>query len=208
MTTLLRCVIITLIGDRFMNYLESHLSKDEKIVARTRKSAFIFMRDVLLAALLVGVALGIQFGFKIDMNVMRWVYIAIILVVLLAVADTTVKYASTLLAVSNKRFMFKEDIITIKVFDAQLRNVDCVEVEYRTPLRRALNVGDITVRTRSSVHTFTNVARPDRFSAVLNKRAADVQDGCLSRANVTFGITKSNPPYVKCEKNECAESAR
>ena len=35
-----------------MNYLASHLPKGEKIYAKTHKSAFIFMRDVLIAVLL------------------------------------------------------------------------------------------------------------------------------------------------------------
>ena len=49
-----------------MNYLASHLPKGEKIYAKTHKSAFIFMRDVLIAVLLFGIAVGVQLGFKVD----------------------------------------------------------------------------------------------------------------------------------------------
>lgn len=48
-----------------MNYLASHLPKGEKIYAKTHKSVFIFMRDVLIAVLLFGIAVGVQLGFKV-----------------------------------------------------------------------------------------------------------------------------------------------
>ena len=55
-----------------MNYLASHLPKGEKIYAKTHKSAFIFMRDVLIAVLLFGIAVGVQLGFKVDTKIMIW----------------------------------------------------------------------------------------------------------------------------------------
>lgn len=180
-----------------MNYLASHLPKGEKLYAKTHKSAFIFMRDVLIAVVLFGIAVGIHMGVKVENRIMLWVYIACAVVVLFCVAGTSVRYASTLLIVTTHKFMYKEDIITIKVFDTQLQNIDSIEVSYRTPLRRALNVGDITVRTRNSVQTFKNLSRPDRFSAVLNKRASDVQEGRIARARVSFAIGKSPAPYVE-----------
>ncbi|MDY5658463.1 MAG: hypothetical protein SPF14_05210, partial [Eubacteriales bacterium] len=66
-----------------------------------------------------------------------------------------------------------------------------------TPLRRALNIGDLTLRTRNSVHVFTNLSRPDRFSAVLNKRASDVQEGRIAKTCISFAIGKSPAPYVE-----------
>jgi len=187
-----------------MNYLASHLPKGEKIYAKTHKSAIIFMRDVLIAILLFGIAVGVHLGFKIDTKIMLWVYIACGVVVIFCLCDSAVRYASTLLAVTTHKFMFKEDIITIKVFDTQLQNIDSIEVDYKTPLRRALNVGDITVRTRNSVHVFRNISRPDRFSAVLNKRASDVQEGRIARTRITFAIGKSPAPYV--EKKDAANA--
>lgn len=184
-----------------MNYLASHLPKGEKVYAKTHKSAFIFMRDVLIAVLLAGIALGVHFGLNVDMKIMIWVYVAVGVVVLFCVCDSAIRYASTLLVVTTHKFMFKEDIITIKVFDTQLQNIDSVEVDYKTPLRRALNVGNITIRTRNSVRTFTNIARPDRFSAVLNKRASDVQDSRKAKVRITFGIGKSPAPYVESKKD-------
>lgn len=164
-----------------MNYLASHLPKGEKIYAKTHKSVFIFMRDVLIAVLLFGIAVGVQIGFKVDTKIMIWVYIVCAVVVVFCLCDSAVRYASTLLVVTTHKFMYKEDIITIKVFDTQLQNIDSVEVDYKTPLRRALNIGDLTLRTRNSVHVFRNLSRPDRFSAVLNKRASDVQEGRIAK---------------------------
>ena len=111
-----------------MNYLASHLPKGEKIYAKTHKSAFIFMRDVLIAVLLFGIAVGVQLGFKVDTKIMIWVYIVCAVVVVFCLCDSAVRYASTLLVVTTHKFMYKEDIITIKVFDTQLQNIDSVEV--------------------------------------------------------------------------------
>lgn len=187
-----------------MNYLASHLPKGEKIYAKTHKSAFIFMRDVLIAVLLFGIAVGVQLGFKVDTKIMIWVYIVCAVVVTFCLCDSAVRYASTLLVVTTHKFMYKEDIITIKVFDTQLQNIDSVEVDYKTPLRRALNIGDLTLRTRNSVHVFTNLSRPDRFSAVLNKRASDVQEGRIAKTCISFAIGKSPAPYV--EKKDAANA--
>ena len=117
-----------------MNYLASHLPKGEKIYAKTHKSVFIFMRDVLIAVLLFGIAVGVQLGFKVDTKIMIWVYIVCAVVVVFCLCDSAVRYASTLLVVTTHKFMYKEDIITIKVFDTQLQNIDSVEVDYKTPL--------------------------------------------------------------------------
>ncbi|UKI14659.1 MAG: hypothetical protein L6V85_01085 [Clostridiales bacterium] len=150
-----------------MNYLASHLPKGEKIYAKTHKSVFIFMRDVLIAVLLFGITVGVQLGFKVDTKIMIWVYIVCAVVVVFCLCDSAVRYASTLLVVTTHKFMYKEDIITIKVFDTQLQNIDSVEVDYKTPLRRALNIGDLTLRTRNSVHVFTKPvpSRPFQRSA-------------------------------------------
>ncbi|UKI51998.1 MAG: hypothetical protein L6V79_00255 [Clostridium sp.] len=53
------------------------------------------------------------------------------------------------------------------------------------------------MRTRNSVHVFRNLSRPDRFSAVLNKRASDVQEGRIAKTCISFAIGKSPAPYVE-----------
>lgn len=182
-----------------MDYLQNHLPKGEKIIARTRKSAFIFVRELLIAVVLVGIILGLQLGLEIEQKIMYIVYGVAGLIFLLFLCNNLIKFASTLLVVTTHKFMVKEDIITIKVFDTQLTNIDGIEVEYRTPLRRALGVGNIKVNTRSSVHEYRNVARPDRFTAVLNKQCSDIGDRRANKVHVTFGIGVPKKPAFEAD---------
>lgn len=182
-----------------MDYLQNHLPKGEKIITRTRKSAFIFAREVFIAALLVGIILGLQLGAKIDQKYMYIAYGIAGFILLIFLCNNLIKFASTVLVVTTHKFMVKEDLITIKVFDTQLANIDGIEVEFRTPLRRALGVGDIKVSTRNSVHEYRNVARPDKFTAVLNKQCADIGDRRVNKVHVTFGIGVPQKPKFEAE---------
>lgn len=191
-----------------MDYLQNHLPKGEKILARTKKSAFIFMREVLIAVVLTGIILGLQLGAKIEQKYMYFAYAAAGVILLLFLCSSLVKYASTILVVTTHKFMVKEDIITIKVFDTQLSNIDGIEVEYRTPLRRALSVGNIKINTRNTVHEYTNVSHPDRFTAVLNKQCSEVADSRLRKVRITFGIGAQTQPQYEAEGEKVEVKAK
>lgn len=171
-----------------MDYFENHLPKGEEIKARTRKSLLIFMREIFIGALLAGIIVGLQLGAKISQDIMLWIYVAAGIIELLFISHSLIKYSSTVLVVTNQKFMFKEDIVTIRVFDTLLQNIDGVEIEYKTPLRRAMNVGNIIIRTKSSEHIFRNISRPDIFTAVLNKQAAALQSGRSGTVRIAFGL--------------------
>ncbi|MEG2453482.1 MAG: hypothetical protein RSB20_01305, partial [Clostridia bacterium] len=132
-----------------MNYLLSHLTANERPIAKTRKSACIFLREVLVLIILGGVIAGFFFGMKwpLASKEMYMVYGGCGLVFLVFLSLNIASFISTALLVTTHKFMYKEDIVAIKVFDTQLQNIDAIEVDYKTIFHRMFNYGHITIST-------------------------------------------------------------
>lgn len=176
-----------------MDYFSGHLTAGEKIIGRTRKSVYVMSRDLLLALVLAGAIAGLYLGLHLSVSTLRWIVLGAALLLLLTVLNSYVKIATTILVITTRRFMTKQNLVTIKVSETLLDNIDDVEVEYRGPIRRMMNVGDIVVRTKSTERKYKNIARPDIFASVLNGQAARLKDGRQGTVKVSFGVESGTP---------------
>lgn len=172
-----------------MNYLVNHLPSGEKVVATTRKSAFVFVREFFILIILGGIIAGFLYGLKWDAGKMLYVYISCGVIFLIFFINNLIKFVSTALLVSTNKFLFKKDLVSITFFQTQLQNIDGIEVKYKTPLQRLFNAGSITVLTRNAKYELKYIKKPDIFAARLNKQASNV-----AGHRITFGIGPQRMP--------------
>jgi Bacterial membrane flanked domain. len=179
-----------------MNYLLEHLPKGERPIAKTRKSLCIFIRDIFFLLVIAGGAAATYFWLHVppDNIIFLGCVGGLLLIWLCLLGANVVKFMSSALLVTTHKFMYKEDLISIKLFDSQLANIDSVEVEYKTVFHRLFNYGQLVISTHATKHTFNNIAKPDLFSARLNKQASRVADSRIRRVHVTFGVGPSSQP--------------
>lgn len=188
-----------------MDYLLKRLPKGEKVLAKTRKTPLIFLRELLFAVILGGTIAGIQIGFKISQDIMNWVYVGAAAFLMLTGLQSLIKFSSVLVVTTNK-FMYKKYVIIIKVFDTMLYNVDGVEVRYPDPVRRLLNVGHLVLRTRNSEYVIKNLARPDMFAAKLDKQAS--LRGSNNNLHISFGVAGAKAAPAAGEGQKIAGDAK
>lgn len=135
------------------SYIEQVLIKDETIVYRARISMVS-----LLPLILLGLIALPLFGLGLILWIMAWI-----------------KYATTELAITNKRVIAKSGLIQRKTIEMFLIKIESVQVEQGI-LGRIFDYGTVTI-SGTGVHSapFANIAAPLEFRKNF-MAAADMQN--------------------------------
>ncbi len=123
------------------SYIEQVLIQGEHLVYRARISVVTLMPLILL-----GLATVWIFGLELVFWVMAWI-----------------KYATTELAITNKRVIAKSGLIQRKTMEMFLNKIESVQVEQGV-LARMFDYGTVTL-AGTGVHTaaFADIAKPLEF---------------------------------------------
>jgi uncharacterized membrane protein YdbT with pleckstrin-like domain len=123
------------------SYIEQVLIQGEHLVYRARISVITLMPLILL-----GVATVWIFGLGLVFWIMAWI-----------------KYATTELAITNKRVIAKSGLIQRKTMEMFLNKIESVQVEQGV-LARMFDYGTVTI-AGTGVHTaaFADIAKPLEF---------------------------------------------
>ena len=125
-----------------MSYVDKILEPGETVRYRTTLSWTVYANGICvgLAALVAAYA-----GFKLAV---QWFYLlaaALALIALVALAFALLKRASTEIAVTDRRIIFKRGLIRRHTVEMNMQKVESVDVD-QTLLGRLFDYGDVTVR--------------------------------------------------------------
>jgi len=125
-----------------MSYVDKILEPGEAVRYRTTISWTVYANAIYvgLAALVVAYA-----GFKLAVHWLYPVSAALALIAFVALAFAHLKRASTEIAVTDRRIIFKRGLIRRHTVEMNMQKVESVDVD-QTLLGRLFDYGDVTVR--------------------------------------------------------------
>jgi len=125
-----------------MSYVDRILEPGEQVRYRTTISWTVYSNGiwVALAALVCG-----YLGFKLNLDWLYWVAVALALIALALFAHGLIIRASTEIAVTDRRIVFKRGLIRRHTVEMNMQKVESVDVD-QTLLGRLFDYGDVTVR--------------------------------------------------------------
>ena len=171
-----------------MRTLEKKYSKIERVVAKGKFSACVYLRTVFLAAILGGLTAVVWiFKDKIEGlftknepaqhltdDVMRWVLLGVGIIVLSSLLIETIRLNSKELVLTPDKVVFREGILNIRTVVIPLCEIKMVETKQNT-LERLLGFGKILiVSDAQQPYLVKNVKSPDRLSRRIMRQVADV----------------------------------
>lgn len=177
-----------------MKTLEKKYSKIERVVAKGKFSACVYLRTVLLAALLGGIVAVIWvFKDKIEGlftksepaqyltdDVMRWVLLGAGVVVLASVVIETVRLNSKELVLTPDKVVFREGILSVRSVVIPLCEIKMVETKQNF-FQRLVGVGSLLiVSDAQQPYLVKNLKSPDRLSRRIMRQAADANEAMRS----------------------------
>ncbi len=173
-----------------MKTLEKKYSKIERVVAKGKFSACVYLRSVLLAVILGGLTAVVWiFKDKIEGlftktepaqyltdDVMRWVLLGVGVVVLASLLIETICLNSKELVLTPDKVVFREGILSTRTVVIPLCEIKMVETK-QNALERLLGVGRILiVSDAQQPYLVKNVKSPDRLSRRIMRQVADVNE--------------------------------
>jgi membrane protein YdbS with pleckstrin-like domain len=148
----------------------------ETIILEERMHGAVFIVPPLIA--IVGLAVGIFFGFLPGYGMGTIGFIAVVgfmLVALLELLRTTVRYATSRLTLTNKRIVIKRGLFNRQTFEILLKQVEGIGI--KQPLvGRIFGFGTITVTGTGGAHqTFRGLRDPQEFREQVQAEIAAIQ---------------------------------
>src|SRR5262245_59009378 len=150
-----------------MGYVHDNLISDENVTYLARLHWILFLKPVLLALVLGGLA-GLLFYLSTSAeptwsNIFTLAGIASIVAALIPLITAWIARASAEFAVTNKRVILKIGFIQKKTAEMFLNKIESVGVD-QSILGRLFGYGTIVIRgTGGSLEPFDNVSKPLEF---------------------------------------------
>lgn len=173
-----------------MKTLEKKYSKIERVVAKGKFSACVYLRTVLLAVILGGLTAVVWiFKDKIEGlftktepaqyltdDVMRWVLLGAGVIVLASLLIETIRLNSKELVLTPDKVVFREGILSTCTVVIPLCEIKMVETK-QNAFERLFCVGKILiVSDAQQPYLVKNVKSPDRLSRRIMRQVADVNE--------------------------------
>ncbi len=173
-----------------MKTLEKKYSKIERVVAKGKFSACIYLRTVLLAVILGGLTAVIWvFKDKIEGlftktepaqyltdDVMRWVLLGVGVIVLASLVIETVRFNSKELVLTPDKVVFREGIFNVRSVVIPLCEIKMVETKQNF-FQRLVGVGSLLiVSDAQQPYLVKNLKSPDRLSRRIMRQVADANE--------------------------------
>ena len=173
-----------------MKTLEKKYSKIERVVAKGKFSACVYLRTVLLAVILGGLTAVIWvFKDKIEGlftktepaqyltdDVMRWVLLGVGVIVLASLVIETVRFNSKELVLTPDKVVFREGIFNVRSVVIPLCEIKMVETKQNF-FHRLVGVGSLLiVSDAQQPYLVKNLKSPDRLSRRIMRQVADANE--------------------------------
>ncbi|MDR3216697.1 MAG: PH domain-containing protein [Clostridiaceae bacterium] len=172
-----------------MRYIENRLPPQERIVAKARFSAWVFMREVLLAAVLgVGIYLAYKYA-DIDINIIYYIAAGSGGLVLLSLIQHIISRAGYELLLTEKRLAGRIGFFNLSYIDTQLAQINNLYTK-ASLLGRIFGYGKVFVTIQDKEFVYKNVVRPDAFISKVSRtitRSKASERG--EQIVVKFGLT-------------------
>lgn len=183
-----------------MKTLEKKYSKIERVVAKGKFSAWVYLRTVFLGAILGGLTAVIWiFKDKIEGlftktepsqyltdDVMRWVLLGVGVVVLFGLIVETIRLNSKELVLTPDKVVFREGVFSVRSVVIPLCEIKMVETKQNF-FGRIVGVGSILiVSDAEQPYLVKNVKSPDRLSRRIMRQAADANEAARSGGRVAL----------------------
>lgn len=183
-----------------MKTLEKKYSKIERVVAKGKFSAWVYLRTVFLGAILGGLTAVIWiFKDKIEGlftktepaqyltdDVMRWVLLGVGVVVLFGLIVETIRLNSKELVLTPDKVVFREGVFSVRSVVIPLCEIKMVETKQNF-FGRIVGVGSILiVSDAEQPYLVKNVKSPDRLSRRIMRQAADATEAARSGGRVAL----------------------
>ena len=173
-----------------MKTLEKKYSKIERVVAKGKFSACIYLRTVLLAVILGGLT-AVIWVFKdkikglftktepaqyLTDDVMRWVLLGVGVIVLASLVIETVRLNSKELVLTPDKVVFREGIFNVRSVVIPLCEIKMVETKQNF-FQRLVGVGSLLiVSDAQQPYLVKNLKSPDRLSRRIMRQVADANE--------------------------------
>lgn len=182
-----------------MKTLEKKYSKIERVVAKGKFSAWVYLCTVLLGAILGGLTAVIWiFKDKIEGlftktepaqyltdDVMRWVLLGVGVVVLFSLIVETIRLNSKELVLTPDKVVFREGVFSVRSVVIPLCEIKMVETKQNF-FGRIVGVGSILiVSDAEQPYLVKNVKSPDRLSRRIMRQAADANEAARGGGRTT-----------------------
>ena len=173
-----------------MKTLEKKYSKIERVVAKAKFSACVYLRSILIAAILGGLtAVVCIFKDKIEGlftktepaqyltdDVMRWVLLGVGGIVVLSLVLETIFLHSRELILTPDKVVFREGVLNVRSVVVPLCEIKMVETKQNF-FERLVGVGKVLiVSDAQQPYLVKNVKSPDRLSRRIMRQVADVNE--------------------------------
>ena len=159
----------------FNGFLDNQIAKvdDEFLLYRAHISWIPVALHMIPAILVAGVLSGVVWGALDNLAAGILAALAVLLLGFLSQMPYIYEIAATDIVVTNKRFLCKKGIITIKDNrGSNLSRIDDTDIDMHTVASRIFKYGDVTVQTLGGgddFYSFTNVARPRLLVQAINE---------------------------------------
>ena len=146
-----------------MGYVEKVLQPEESVVYKTTLHWFVYLQAVAWAVLTV-IAFVVSFQFEATGgSVMRWITLGFLALAVLTGGVAYIHRATTELAVTSRRIIFKTGLLKRRTFEMNRSTVESVGVE-QTVLGRLLGYGRVDLKgTGASSEQLPLIHDPLRF---------------------------------------------
>lgn len=150
-----------------MSYIDGHLMPDEMVASRKRLHWIIFWKPLVLVLSALGImALGAIF----ESQVVVYIGLAVLAIAAVWGGMVLVRYVTTEFAVTNKRLIRKEGVLSHTSRELHLSKLESVQVE-QTLIGRMLGFGTMIVSGTGGLHhEFELIPHPLRFREVVQQQ--------------------------------------
>ncbi len=173
-----------------MSYIESNLIPQEAIVYQTRLHWIVMLRHVLLGALLFAMG-GALLSFYLlnqqrfadtSRHLMQGGVAALFAGGVVAILAGAVRRSATEMAVTTRRVVVKQGLLSRRTIELLLNKVEAIEVSEPT-IGRMLGYGSITViGTGGTSEPFHKIAHPLKFRSAVQQQLEKLSPGPMRSA--------------------------
>ncbi len=157
-----------------MPFSRQLLNDDEEVAVDLHPHWLFFAKAVawLVGALILGIV-----SLSLDIEVLRWIALAAIVVTALMVGHRYLQWISTNFVVTNDRVIFRSGVVTKRGIEIPLERVNTVHF-HQGVFERMTGTGDLLIESggEDGQQRFTDIRRPDKVQNIIHQQM-DVNEG-------------------------------
>jgi membrane protein YdbS with pleckstrin-like domain len=152
-----------------MNYVDSILEPDERIVYRTKPSWTLYAPAALLTACALVISIvGVNYQFE---AAGAFIAAVLALAAIVSFIPAWFRRATTEIAVTDRRIILKRGFIRRHTVEMNMQKVETVDVD-QTLIGRLFNFGNVTIRgTGSTFETIRKIDAPLKLRTSVTARS-------------------------------------